>query len=502
MPNAIESLKAHAAEIGHLRNAMAVLDWDVQVNMPPGGAQARADQLGCLARLSHTQFTSDKTRALLEAAEEEAKGFSLDSDEARLAGNVRHDFDKAIKLPAELAGEISSHATVTEGVWKRARADNDFTAFAPSLKKSFDLTRQVAECLGYEDDLYDPLLDNFEPGMKTAAVEKIFSELKPHLIELTRAISAKDANKDRSLPAGPFPAAVQNEVTLRIVQAIGYDVSRGRQDQAAHPFCTSFSRDDVRITTRFDEKSLEMALYASLHEAGHALYEQGIPAEYDNSPLGGAASMGFHESQSRMWENMVGRSLPFISFVLPKLKKAFPVLSGYSANRFHRAVNRVEPSFIRVEADEVTYNLHIMLRFEMERELLSGRLAVTDAPEAWNARMKEYLGVTPPDHSSGILQDVHWAGVLIGYFPTYALGNLLSAQLWSTVRKSVPDVEKLFECGEFEPLLDWLRENVHHQARRLKPGELIKRAMGEDLSPKYYVDYLKTKYGELYDLKP
>jgi len=501
MSRSLEALKKRTAEIGHLRRVASVLEWDLQTYMPPGGAEGRAEQLALLSRLSHEMFTDAETGRLLERAEAEAKDADPDSDEARLLCNVRRDFDRAVKIPNALVAELSRHAALTEDRWAKARAENDFAAFAPSLEKMFDLVRQVAAHLGYKDDPYDPLLEGYEPGMKTADVAAIFADLKPRLIELTQAITNAPQRADGAPPQGHFPVEAQSALTLRVVQALGYDLRRGRQDQTPHPFCTTFSRDDVRITTRFDERSLDVALYASLHEAGHALYEQGLPAAHDNTPIGDAASAGVHESQSRLWENLVGRSRAFCTFLFPLLQETFPgPLEGWTAERFYRTVNRVRPSFIRVEADEVTYNLHILLRFELERDLLADRLKVADLPEAWNARMQAYLGITPPDDARGVLQDVHWAGGLVGYFPTYTLGNLMAAQMWHVIRQALPDLHAQIKRGDFAPLLNWLRENVHRHGSKYLPDELIVKATGEPLTSQRYVEYLTSKFNDLYAL--
>jgi carboxypeptidase Taq len=500
MAQAIEALKARAAEINHLRQAAAVLEWDMQCYMPPGAARARSEQMGTLAEIIHGMATGEELGRLISEAEAQLNGAAKDSDEARLVKNARRDYDDAVKIPADLAAEISRHGALAHNIWAKARAENDFPAFAPALEKTLELARRVAEHLGYESDPYDALLDIFEPGARAAQVETVFAELKPHLVDLTRRIVESPGYRQEPRLTGTFPSQVQDRVTQGLVAALGYDFAHGRQDKAAHPFCTSFSRDDVRITIRFDEKELDGALYGALHEAGHALYEQGIPADYDATPLGGASSLGVHESQSRMWENLVGRSRPFCEFALPKLQAAFPALQSVTAEELYRAVNRVEPSLIRVEADEVTYNLHVLLRFELEREMLSGRLKVADVPAAWNAKMQEYLGITPPNDALGVLQDVHWSGGMVGYFPTYTLGTLLSAQLWHTMKESLPDVDDQIRRGEFAPLLGWLRENVHRYGRKYEPDELVRLVTGEPLNARYYVDYLQAKYGELYEL--
>ncbi|MGC8667417.1 MAG: carboxypeptidase M32 [Chthonomonadales bacterium] len=494
MTHALEQLKHHLAEIGHIHRAIALLDWDQQTYMPPGGSQARAEQIGYLSGLAHARFVSDDTRRLLEAAEAETAGSDPHSDGARLVANARRDFDHAVKIPAELAAELAEHTSSSQQIWRTARQQKDFTPFAPALARTIDLVRRVADLLGYPDEPYDALLDEYEPGMRAADVDAIFQKLKPALVDLVKERGEETQPGTPNPFQGTYPAADQHRLTLRVVEAMGYDLSRGRQDIAAHPFCTNFSRDDVRITTRFDESRPDYALYSSMHEAGHALYEQGIPQEYDNTPLGSAASMGFHESQSRMWENFVGRSREFIHWIWPLLSDTFPSgLAGWTPDRFHAEVNRVQPSLIRVEADEVTYNLHILLRFELERELLNNRLKVQDLPRAWNDRMEAYLGIVPPNDGDGVLQDIHWSAALIGYFPTYTLGNLIAGQLWHHIQKSIPNLPEQIAKGEFAPLLQWLRTNVHRYGRKYQPAELLERITGEPLSPDYLVRHLRAQ---------
>ncbi len=495
----IAALKARTTDILNLKFAQQVLEWDMQAYMPPGGANARAEQIGLLSRITHETLTSKETVRLLELGERELNGAGPTSDDALTLREIRRDYDRASRIPASLAAEMSHHSAISESVWLDARAANDFTGFAPYLQKSFDLARKAAECYGFEDDPYDPMLDKYEPGAKARDIEAMFAELKPQLIELTRRI----AESGREVPnlAGRFPIEAQRGVTVSIVQAIGYDLSRGRQDEAAHPFCTSFSRDDVRITTRFDESHLEAALYASLHEAGHALYEQGIAEDLKDSVLGESASMAVHESQSRLWENIVGRSRAFCRYLMPLLRETFPESMGtVDPDSLFHSVNRVERSLIRVEADEVTYNLHVLLRFELERALLNETISIQDLPDAWNARMSDYLGIVPPDHKQGVLQDVHWAAGLVGYFPTYTLGNVMSGQIWAAIRKSIPSLDDKIAQGRFTELLGWLRENIHRHGRKYRPIELIARATGEPLTSRHYVNYLRTKYEELYDL--
>lgn len=500
MSENLQLLKAQMARIERLTEASNLLGWDQQTYMPPGAARARAEQMAVLAEVAHNFAASEEYGSLLARSESDLQGMDPDHDDVRLLKAARRTYDRITKLPADFVAEMSRQSTLSMGIWQKAREDNDFVAFIPALKRMFDLARQQAEYLGYQNHPYDALLDAYEPGATQASIAAMFSDLKPALVQLTHAISNATQVED-SLLHNDFPIDTQKQITLKIVKALGYDLNRGRQDEAVHPFCTNFSRDDVRITTRFDAHFLSMALYASLHEAGHGMYEQGIPARFDATDLGRAASLGVHESQSRLWENLVGRSRAFSKWAFPQLQAGFPnALGGSDAESYYRAINRVEPSFIRVEADEVTYNLHILLRFELETALLTNTLAVEDLPEAWNSKMQSYLGITPPDFAQGVLQDVHWSIGLIGYFPTYSIGNLLSAQLWYAAKRALPDLDAQIERGEFTPLLDWLHTHVHGYGAKYLPAELVVKATGEPLSASCYRDYLTHKFHDIYGL--
>lgn len=501
MSDSLQKFKARCAMISRLGQAAGLLGWDQQTYMPSGAAMARAEQMAALGQFLHELSTSDETGNLLAASEAETAGQPDDSDDVRLLRVARRQFDKATKLPVELVTEMARHTAIGQDVWARARHSNDFAMFAPVLEKMFDLTRQSAEYLGYTDHIYDALIDSYEPGTTTADVAQMFAELKPPLVALTQAIAASKHPVDDKVVHGSFPTEQQKALTLAAVAAIGYDLTRGRQDIAEHPFCSNFSRDDVRITTRFDPNFLNQALYASLHEAGHAMYEQGSPEAYEATPLAGGASLGVHESQSRLWENLVGRSRGFCRWIFPQLKAHFPdALAHSDAEAFYRAANKVTPSLIRVEADEVTYNLHTLLRFELECDLLTGKLAVVDLPAAWNAKVEAYLGLTPPTDADGVLQDVHWSCGLIGYFPTYSVGNLLSAQLMEAAKTALPTLDKQIEHGEFDPLLGWLRTNVHSYGSKYLPKELVLKATGKPLSAQDYMTYLTAKYTDIYAL--
>lgn len=495
-----DKLRARLAEIGHVGTAAAVLGWDQQCYMPPGGANERAEQLAVLGKIAHELLVSDETRRLLEGAENEVADLGPDSDEAALVRVARRDFDKRVKLPTDLVAEIARATTIGHETWVRARRDSDYPAFAPTLERLLGLGRQVAEHLGYGDERYDALLDQYEPGRKTREVAAVFDDLRPGLVELVQGIAAAPPIDDAVLRR-EYDEEKQRVFGEMVIRRMGFDFTRGRQDRAVHPFCTSFGRDDVRITTRYDRRFLPTALMGTIHETGHALYEQGFDPKDAATPLADGASLGVHESQSRLWENVIGRSRPFWNVFFPELQQTFPeALGDVDLETFYRAINRVEPSLIRVEADEVTYNLHIMLRFEIERDLIDGRLSVADAPEAWNAKMEAYLGITPPDDAHGILQDVHWSGAMFGYFPTYALGTLLSAQLYETAIADSLSIPDDLARGEFDSLLRWLREKVHRQGRRYLPAELVERVCGEPAQSRSYLGYLREKFGTLYGL--
>ena len=501
MSENFQKLKERVARIARLGEVAALVSWDQNTYMPSGAANARAEQSSTLGQFIHELFTSDETANLLSKSEADTEGMEPDSDERRMLSNLRRDFDKATKLPPDLVAELAHHSSISQEIWISARKNDNFSEFAPALEKMFDLTRRQAECLGYKDHIYDALIDVYEPGAKQKDVAKMFAELKPPLVALTHAIASSKNPVDDSILHASFPVEVQREVTVKAAVGMGYDLKRGRQDVSAHPFCTSFSNDDVRITTRFDPKFFSMAFYGTLHETGHALYEQGLPAKFAQTSIGSAASLGIHESQSRMWENLVGRSRNYSKFFFPQLQMAYPEAFGASnPEAYYRAVNQVKPSLIRVEADEVTYNLHILLRFELECELLTGSLAIKDLPDAWNSLMKEYLGVTPDSDADGVLQDVHWSCGLIGYFPTYSIGNLVSGQLWNSIKKAQPDLDAQIARGEFSNLLTWLRENVHVHGSKYLPEELVEIATGEKLSSSWYMNYLQEKYADIYGL--
>jgi carboxypeptidase Taq len=500
MSESLQRLKARLSEYVDLQHAAAVLDWDQQTYMPAAAAAERGEQVATLVKLAHHILTADETGQLIETAQKELAGADPDGDEVRLLRAVSRDFDHDRKIPPELVAEIARVTATAHEAWVQARTEKRFTAFQPHLEKIVDLKRQVAACFGPQDSPYDPLLDEYEPGMKAAQVREVFSELKRDLVPLVKAIATKPEIDD-SILRQSFDEQKQWDFGVEVIKRFGYDFNRGRQDKVIHPFCTTFGIDDVRLTTRLQRNYLPSALMGTMHESGHGLYEQGFRRDLARTPLATATSLGVHESQSRMWENLVGRSRGFWKHFYPSLQAVFSEQLGQSdLETFYRAINKVKPSFVRVEADEVTYNLHTMLRFEIEVDLLENRLSVKDASEAWNAKFKEYFGMEVPDESLGILQDVHWSAGYIGYFPTYTLGNIASVQFYAKAVHDVPTIPADIERGEFGGLLGWLRTNIHQHGRKFMPGELIERVTGGPLNSGPYVAYLKHKYSEIYQL--
>ncbi len=501
MPAPFDTLRARLAEISDLGSAGAILSWDQQVMMPPGGGRVRAEQLATIGRIAHEKFTSPETGRLLEELEGFEAEHDYDSFEASLVRVTRTDYAKARKVPPELRAEITRAASLALPVWVRARRDNDFASFMPVLERNLELRRRYVAC--FEGDFaepYDALLDDYERGMTAAELRVFFDYLREHQVPLIRRV-AEEADP---IPAGPertFPLELQEQFEREIVRRFGFDDESWRLDPTVHPFATGSGTQDIRITTRYFEANLD-GLFATMHETGHGLYERQIDPALERSPLAHGVSLGIHESQSRMWENLVARSLSFWRFFFPRAHALFPdALAGYDAERWYREINTVAPSFIRVEADEATYNLHIMVRFELEQELLAGAFPLAELPEEWNRRMWEYLGVEVPDDTRGVLQDTHWASGSIGYFPTYALGNLISAQIWERVVADIPDLHEQFERGEFDALREWLGERLHRYGRKFTPGETLERATGtSQIDPAPYVRYLQEKIAAIYNL--
>ena len=494
-------LKEKLAELADLRAASAVLGWDQLVNMPEGAAVDRGEQIATIEKIQHEKFTSDEMGQLLVDLTEYIKQLDPDSDDARLVKLAKRNFDKQSKVPTEYVTEFARESTVAQSVWEKAKGASDFSMFQPNLERLVELRREYADFFQPWNHVYDPLLDDFEPGMKTSEVQEIFNILRPKQVELIKAISEKE-KVDRSFLYLNFPEKKQWDFGKEVITKFGYDWKHGRQDKSAHPFTTSFGINDVRITTRVNENYLPTAMFGTFHECGHALYEMGIAQNLNRSPLADGASMAVHESQSRMWENLVGRSKQFWSHFYPRLQELFPSqLGNVSLEKFYRGINAVEPSLIRVEADEATYNLHITLRLELEFDLMEGSMAVKDAPDAWNQKFEEYFGIIPSNDAEGILQDVHWSFGGFGYFPTYALGNLISAQLWEKMSEEIKDLEGKIENAEFDVILVWLRENIHVHGAKYEPQELVQKITGSKITPEPYIKYLNSKFGEIYGLQ-
>jgi carboxypeptidase Taq len=495
----IKQLRNILAEISDLVHAAALLDWDQQTYMPQGGAEARGNQLALLDRLAHERLTSPELGELLEALKSHAASLEPDSDDARMVKVTARRHEKAVRVPSRHVVEFSQATTLGQQAWMDARASSDFAIFRPHLEKIIALRQEYASFFPNIEHPYDALLDDFEPNMKTADVKAIFDGLRPRQVELIKTIAARPQVDDTFLYQ-PFDEKKQWDFGVEVITRFGFDWKRGRQDKAMHPFTTGFSINDVRTTTRVAPNFLNTMLFGSMHECGHALYGMGVAPELERTGLEGGSSLGVHESQSRLWENLVGRSFPFWEYFYPRLQEHFPQLADVPLEKFYRGINKVQRSCIRVEADEATYNLHIMLRLELEIALLEGKVAARDMPEIWNTKMQETLGVTPPDDAQGVLQDIHWSSGLIGYFSTYALGNLISAQLWEKINQDIPDLAGQIREGKFESLLVWLREKIHRHGSKFEPQELVEKVTGSRIDPAPYLRYLARKYTDIYAL--
>jgi carboxypeptidase Taq len=495
MTDPMIELRERLAEIHDLSAAAGLLGWDQQTMMPPRGAALRAEQLGTLGRIVHERFVDDEIGRLLERLAPREAELDPDSDDAALIRVTRRDWEKARRVPSQLAAELARAGAQGHQAWVEARARSDFAAFLPYLRRNVELKLRYVECFDGFDDPYDVLLDDYEEGMTSAEVTALFDELRGELVPLIAAIAERAGDDEDGPLHGEFPVEGQRALVRRVVERLGWDQEGWRLDEAAHPFATSFGPDDVRLTTRYEPGFVGTALYGSIHELGHGLYEAGVAPELARTPLGQGVSLGVHESQSRLWENIVGRGLH------GELRATFPErMRDVDVDALYRAVNRVRPSLIRVEADEATYSLHIILRYELEREMIAGTLPLEDLPEAWNARMRDYLGVEVPDDAHGVLQDVHWSGGDIGYFATYALGNLIGAQLWQRARADLPDLDAQLAAGDGSALREWLREHVHRHGRKRTPRETVERVVGGPLAVRPFTDYLRAKLTPIYGL--
>ena len=496
----ITELKTRLAEIFDLDMAGSLLGWDQQVNLPPGGAAGRGRQSALLARLSLERSSDPALGCLLDELQPYAESLPYDSDEASLVRVARREFERAIRIPPEFMSEYYQHSALCYQAWTEARPAGDFKKVEPFLERTLYMSRLMETFFPGYEHIADPLIDFSDYGMKAASVRALFTELRAGLVPLVQAITDCPPVDDTCLHRH-FPRQSQWDFGIEVIRDLGYDFNRGRQDFAPHPFTTKFGLGDVRITTRIDEDYLADALFSTIHEAGHAMYEQGIRMNLEGTPLASGTSAGVHESQSRLWENIVGRSLPFWRHYYPRLQAIFPVLADISLENFYRAINKVQRSLVRVDADEVTYNLHVMLRFDLELELLEGKLAVRDLPEAWRSRFAQDLGITPPDDRLGVLQDVHWyGGVIGGSFQGYTIGNILSALWYQAALQAHPQIPAEMEEGRFGTLHGWLVENIYQHGRKFTATELVQRVTGGPMRIEPYLAYLREKYNSMYGL--
>lgn len=494
-------LTAHTRETAILSSIQELLEWDERTKMPAAGGQYRADQAAYVAGQVHHQQTDPSVGDWLSQLAECPLATDPTSDTGAVIRHLQRDYDKKTRLPQSLVEELTRTAVEGQQVWAAARKGNNFAAFQPMLEKMIGLKKQEAAALGFKVTPYDPLLDDYEPGESTANIASVLADLRDALVPLVQAIAESTQRPDITILSRNYPAAVQESFGKQAAAAIGFDFTSGRLDATDHPFCCMLGPNDVRLTTRYDENSFSDCFFSILHEAGHGIYDQGLPAEHFGLPTGEYVSLGIHESQSRMWENQVGRSYAFWEHFFPAAQQAFPqALSDVTCEAFYGEINDVRPSLIRVEADEVTYNLHILIRFELEKALLEDELPVADLPGAWNEKYQHYLGVVSPTASNGVLQDVHWSAGLFGYFPTYALGNLYAAQFFAQAQEDLGDLNPQFRCGEFSNLREWLRKKIHCHGKRYTATELAERITGKPLSHEPLIRQLTAKYGELYGL--
>lgn len=503
--SAIDQIRKELLEANYLKSSQSVLQWDQETYMPEGSGPARADQISYLSGLIHEKLVGEELKEslseLIDLETGELRTITLKDQEIKLVKEAWKDYRKESALPAKFVEELSHHASTSQQAWVQARKDSSFETFQPYLEKMVELQKEKAGYLSVGGSTYDTLMDLFEPGMTTVQADTLFKELRHRLVPLIKEIQEVKHRVNNSVLSKVYDIDKQWNYGESILKAIGFDFNHGRQDRSAHPFTTGFHPTDVRTTTRLRENDLKSALLATLHEGGHALYNMGLPVEEFGNPLGEYISLGIHESQSRMWENLVGLSVPFWQYAYPKLQATFPEqLKDTDKDQFYAAMNKIRPSMIRVEADEATYNLHVMLRFEIEQLLINENFPVAELPAIWNEKMEEYIGIRPKNDSEGVLQDVHWSFGAFGYFPTYTLGNLYSVQFYNQAKKDIPGLEDQYIHGKFAPLLDWLRENIHSKGRSVTASELIVDVTGEELSAEPFLNYLEDKYRKIYSL--
>jgi carboxypeptidase Taq len=493
MADALEQLKERLGEVNDLGKVMRLLSWDQQTMMPLAGTAHRADHMATLQRLAHEVFTDPAVGKLLEELQPLEESLDPDSDDGALIRVTRRDYEKAVNVPASLRAAMTRAAAEARPVWVKAKAESDFPSFLPSLERIVELKLEYVDCVADgADERYDVLLDDYEPQTTTADVRGLFDELKPPLVELIAELRERDV--DDSFLHGDFPPDRQRVLAHELIDLFGHRPDSWRIDPTVHPFASGPGRDDVRITTNYHPDSLE-SLISTMQEYGPGLYSHQQPQHLERLPTGQACSLGIHESQSRLWENLVGRSLPFWRLFYPRLQETYPEqLAAVDLERFHAGVHAVKPGLIRIQADEVCYGMHVMLRFELEQDIVEGRVELRDLPQRWNEKMWEYLGVEVPDDGHGVLQDVHWSGGSIGYFSTYLIGTVASVQIWEAASRDIPELEAQVGRGEFAPLREWLGEHIHALGRKFSPQETLRRATGSSLSAQPYLDYLRRTY--------
>jgi carboxypeptidase Taq len=496
----LRELKTILAEVSDLNNAAAVLSWDEETFMPESGAKARGQQLATLDRLAHIRFTSDRVGELLADLKQELAGTDPNSDVCRLIEVTAQDYTKAVRVPPDFVGKLANVSTLSHRAWIRAKKMSDFSIFRPHLEKMVEMHRQYATFFPTSDHPYDVLLDDSEPGMKTADLRALFETLRPGLVNLIGAIASRP-QVDNSFLHLDYDKMRQRSLAVEVITKFGFDWKHGRLDETTHPFMTSFGVGDVRIATRRVPNPGISSFFDTIHEGGHGLLQLGVNPAFERTPLNESASVAMDESQALLWENLVGRSLPFWEHFYPRCQKSFSSqLGSVPLMNFYRGLNRVEPSLVRTEADEITYNLHVILRAELEIGLLERQISVKDLPELWNAKMKEYLGLTPPDDTRGVLQDGHWSSDQMGYFPSYIKANLIGAQLWEKINHDISDLSDQIRSGRFNALLGWLREKVYVHGRKFEPQELVRMATGSEIAAEPYLRYLRQKFGQIYGL--
>ena len=493
--SALQDLQSILFDVEALQSASGIMSWDQQVLMPPKGAMARGAQTSILSRMAHQRLTADRTLRALELAEKEAES----PEEVAMVRVVKRQIGTATKLPADLVRRKSEVSNAAYQTWRTAKPESDFEALRPHLEELFEIARETAALIGFDKEPYDALIDLYEEGATTADASRMFEAIKGPIVDLVKEIQTEGTPVDDSLLVRDWDQPKLLGVCRRIIEKNGFDFERGRLDMANNAFCGGSSTGDIRMTSRPSDH-IKGLLSSSLHEMGHALYEQNSPMKYDRTPLKGGISLGVHESQSRTWENVIGRSRPFWRFFFPWVAEEFPFLAPMGAEGFYSGLSKVEPSFIRVGADELTYNLHILVRFELEVELVNRRLEVKDLPEAWNQKYRDYLGINPPNHALGCMQDVHWTRGSSGYFPTYSMGNLIGAQIWTKLVADLGNTEELMSEGNFAPILGWLVEHVYSEAKLLRPRDLVTKVTGRPMEATDWLNYAQGKYRELYGL--